>query len=56
MVELLAKLIHVKASISEVEMVVDWSKRAGKSKMNLIKTSVGYIKLFMKWSKMSSKL
>jgi len=48
MVELVYKLIRVKASISEVEMKVDWSKRMGKSKMKLLKTASGYIGLLLK--------
>lgn len=48
MVELIYKLIQVEASISEVEMTVDWSNREGKSKMKLMKTTVGYINIFLK--------
>jgi glycosyltransferase involved in cell wall biosynthesis len=51
MVELLAKLIHLKVSISEVETTVDWSKRKGKRKMRILRTSLGYLKLFLKRSK-----
>jgi len=48
MVELIFKLIQVRASISEVEMKVDWSKRKGESKMKVIKTASGYLGLFLK--------
>jgi len=48
MVELIYKLIQVRASISEVEMKVDWSKRKGESKMKLMKTTSGYLGLFLK--------
>jgi len=51
MVELIYKLIQVRASISEVEMKVDWAKRKGKSKMKLIKTASGYLGLFLKKSR-----
>ena len=51
MVELIYKLVQVKASISEVEMKVDWSKRKGKSKMKLMKTAVGYIGICLKKNK-----
>ena len=53
MVELLAKLVHLKARISEVESTVDWSKRAGKSKMKILKTIIGYCFLFVNWPKLS---
>ena len=46
--ELIYKLIQVGATISEVEMRVDWSKRRGKSKMNLMKTATGYIGIIFK--------
>jgi len=56
MVELLFKLILVKATISEVEMKVDWSKRSGKSKMKVFRTTMGYFRVFCqkrKWVKKS---
>jgi dolichol-phosphate mannosyltransferase len=46
MVEMLAKLVRVGARISEVEMVMDWTKRRGASKMNVMKTIRGYFRLF----------
>lgn len=52
MVELLAKSVYIQSRISEVEMVVNWGKRTGKSKMKIIKTSLGYLRLFMRRSRM----
>ena len=46
MVELLAKLIHVGATISEVAMPLDGSQRLGKSKMRILRTVRGYLRLF----------
>jgi len=46
MVELLYKLALVGATISEVEMEVDWSRREGTSKMKLLKTVRGYFRVF----------
>jgi dolichol-phosphate mannosyltransferase len=46
MVELLAKLIHVEATISEVAMTLDGSQRAGRSKMRILRTIRGYLRLF----------
>jgi len=51
MVELLYKLILVKATISEVEMKVDWGERRGKSKMKIFKTVMGYFLVFRKKKK-----
>lgn len=53
MIELLIKLVRESAKISEVEMKVDWEKRAGKSKMKIFKTMRGYLRLIliMKFSK-----
>jgi dolichol-phosphate mannosyltransferase len=48
MVELLVKLVEIKASISEVEMRVDWELRKGKSKMKIAKTILGYLLLICK--------
>lgn len=47
MVELLAKSVHLKLSITEVPMSVDWSRRKGKSKMKIMRTIKGYFKLFL---------
>ena len=46
MVELLAKLIKVEATISEVAMVLDGSQRVGKSKMRVFRTMRGYFRVF----------
>jgi dolichol-phosphate mannosyltransferase len=46
MVELLAKLIHVGATLSEVAMPLDGSQRLGKSKMRVLRTIRGYLRLF----------
>ena len=46
MVELLAKLIQVGATISEVAMPLDGSLRAGQSKMRIARTIAGYLRLF----------
>jgi dolichol-phosphate mannosyltransferase len=48
MVELLAKLIKVQATISEVAMSLDGSRREGKSKMKVLHTIAGYLRLFQK--------
>jgi dolichol-phosphate mannosyltransferase len=52
MVELLAKLIEVDATISEVAMPLDGGLRLGKSKMRLLRTIRGYLRVFLvgrKW-------
>ncbi len=46
MVELLAKLIKVNATISEVAMPLDGAQRLGKSKMKVFRTIRGYFKVF----------
>ena len=48
MVELLAKLIRVGATVSEVAMTLDGSQRMGKSKMKVLHTVGGYLRLFQK--------
>jgi dolichol-phosphate mannosyltransferase len=48
MVELLAKLIKVEGTISEVAMALDGSQREGKSKMKVLRTIAGYLRLFRK--------
>jgi dolichol-phosphate mannosyltransferase len=45
MVELLKKLIVLGASISEVPMKLDTSKRAGSSRMRVLRTIFGYLSL-----------
>ena len=47
MIELLSKLIAIRATISEVAMPLDGSLRIGKSKMKIAKTIFGYFKLFL---------
>jgi dolichol-phosphate mannosyltransferase len=47
MVELLAKLIEARATISEVAMPLDGSQRLGNSKMRLLRTIRGYLRLFL---------
>jgi dolichol-phosphate mannosyltransferase len=54
MVELLIKMILVGASISEVEMVLDSSRRVGPSKMKIGRTIRGYLALYRlrrKWAR-----
>jgi hypothetical protein len=53
MIELLAKLIRVGATISEVAMPLDGSQRIGKSKMKILRTIGGYLRVFQisrKWN------
>jgi dolichol-phosphate mannosyltransferase len=45
MVEILYRAAQLKLRISEVPMVLDGSKRAGKSKMKIVKTSLAYFRL-----------
>lgn len=51
MIEVLAKCTSLNLKISEVPMVVDWSKRKGKSKMKIVKTILSYFDLFLKAKK-----
>ena len=51
MVELLAKLIKVEATISEIAMALDGSRREGESKMKVLRTIGGYLRLFQKRKK-----
>ena len=46
MVELTLKMIYLDMSISEVPMVLDWSRRVGSSKMRIGRTGLGYLALF----------
>jgi len=46
MVELLAKLVRLRATISEVAMPLDGSQRLGKSNMRILRTVRGYLKVF----------
>jgi dolichol-phosphate mannosyltransferase len=45
-VELLAKIIYLQQSLSEVPLQLDWSLRKGKSKLKIVRTSLGYFRLF----------
>jgi len=45
MVEVLYRAAQLRLRISEVPMVLDGSRRAGKSKMKLLRTSLAYLKL-----------
>ncbi len=45
MVEILYRAAQLKLRVSEVPMLLDGSKRAGKSKMRVFKTSIAYLKL-----------
>lgn len=47
MIEILLKSINCRASIIEVPMILNTSKRKGKSKMKLVKTSFNYLKFFI---------
>jgi dolichol-phosphate mannosyltransferase len=51
MVEMIIKLILVKATISEVEMHLDSSQRIGASKMKILKTIRGYLSLWTRRAK-----
>jgi dolichol-phosphate mannosyltransferase len=56
MVELLIKAVLLKARISEVEVLLDMSNRAGKRKMRIVRTTYGYLKLLRgrtRWSRMA---
>lgn len=45
MVEMVLKLVYLDATISEVPMVLDTSRRAGKSKLKIFRTARGYVAL-----------
>ncbi len=56
MIELLLKMIYLDASISEVAMLLDTSRRSGRSKMKIIPTITGYITLWKdkkRWKQMA---
>ena len=46
MVEELIKMMHLGLTISELPMVLDTSRREGRSKMKLVKTSRGYFAVY----------
>ena len=45
MVEVLYRAAQLRLRVSEVPMVLDGSRRAGKSKMRIVKTSLAYLRL-----------
>jgi glycosyltransferase involved in cell wall biosynthesis len=45
MVELVMKMMYLGMSISELPMVLDSSRRAGRSKLNVRRTAIGYLAL-----------
>jgi len=47
-VEMLAKLVRIKASIDEVPLRLDFSARKGPTKMRIIRTIVGYFRVFIR--------
>jgi dolichol-phosphate mannosyltransferase len=54
MVEMLIKAVLLKATISEVEVLLDLSRRAGKRKMRIVRTAFGYLNLLRgraRWSR-----
>jgi dolichol-phosphate mannosyltransferase len=46
MIELVMKMMYLGMSISEVPMVLDSSRRAGRSKLKITRTALGYLSLF----------
>jgi dolichol-phosphate mannosyltransferase len=46
MVEMLIKLVHLRATLSEVPMVLDTSLREGRSKMSVTRTTFAYLGLW----------
>lgn len=46
MVELVMKMVYLGYSLSEVPMVLDSTRRVGRSKMNTTRTALGYFRLF----------
>ena len=57
-VEMLIKMILLKMTISEVAMVLDTSRRAGKSKMKVMRTIRSYLTLFLdrgRWVRQASE-
>lgn len=56
MVEMVMKMLFLKLTISEVPMLLDTSRRAGKSKMKIIRTIRGYLTLLSdknRWRRMA---
>ena len=46
MVEMVMKMTYLQMSISELPMVLDSTRRAGRSKLNTRRTIIGYLALF----------
>lgn len=58
MIELLLKMLYLQTTISEVPMLLDTSRRKGKSKMKILKTIYGYLTLWKdkgKWISQSRR-
>ena len=58
MIEMLLKMLFLETKISEVPMLLDTSRRIGKSKMKILKTIGGYLGLWKdkrRWQGISSK-
>lgn len=58
MVEMLMKMMYLEMTISEVPMVLDTSRRAGKSKLKLGRTALGYLALYRhkrRWEQRAGK-
>jgi dolichol-phosphate mannosyltransferase len=58
MVELALKLVYLDMRISEVPMVLDTSRRIGKSKMRIVRTGRGYLALFRRkaeWQRLAER-
>jgi dolichol-phosphate mannosyltransferase len=56
MIEMLMKMMYIGLTISEVPMVLDTSRRRGKSKMKIMKTIIGYLWLWKdkrRWQRQS---
>lgn len=56
MVELLLKMIYLRVNISEVPMILDTSRRVGKSKMKILSTIYSYLTLWKdkrRWQKLA---
>ncbi len=54
MLEILLKSIICRANIIEVPMILNSSKRKGKSKMKILKTTFEYFRFFFKYQKIKS--
>jgi hypothetical protein len=46
MVEVVMKMMYLQMSISELPMILDTTRRAGRSKLNTRRTIIGYLSLF----------